>query len=75
MPNAEEMGKRQVETKLRLRLRIMSPSEHLQRRSESAQLKVCAVAKKKNLMAETKDQGSSRLRWGRKKKKKKKKKD
>lgn len=48
-------------------LRIMSPSEHLQRRSERV-LKVCAVAK--NLMAETKDQGSGRIRWGKKKKKK-----
>lgn len=47
-------------------LRIMSPSEHLQRRSERV-LKVCAVAK--NLMAETKDQGSGRIRWGKKKKK------
>lgn len=47
-------------------LRIMSPSEHLQRRSKRV-LKVCAVAK--NLMAETKDQGSGRIRWGKKKKK------
>ena len=73
MPNAEEMGKRQVETKLRLRLRIMSPSEHLQRRSESAQLKVCAVAKKKKRCQRQKIRAPAGPGGGEKKKKKKKK--
>lgn len=70
MPNAEE-GKKRSRDKVEVETRGAQNNESKRASAEEKRervLKVCAVAK--NLMAETKDQGSSRIRWRKKKKKK-----